>query len=489
MLRFNFLLTCLVVAAAGVCAADQPRLIVMTDIGHDPDDEQQIVHLLVCANEVEIEGLIPTTGRFFRPNPTDSTKWLMPHLLHGIIDGYAVVHSNLQVHATGWPAPAHLRDIVANGQTGNGMSDVGKGRWSRGARLVTSAVLKPDPRPLHIIMNGGANTLAQALFEYRAAHTPEEVAAYVAKLRVFDNQGQDEAGAWICREFPDLHYIRGIAQTRAFGGPANNNLGPHVWTPYAYNPDGQDAWVQEHVRTGHGALGAAHPTRRVGIIHFLGGGGTVPWLRLVSPGLTDPDQPSWGGWTGRYHADKQLNVPSAFAIVRPDEEQFRPYAAYTDQGITERWRDPAAGHAYEGDYVPVWRWRQAIWNDFQARMDWCVQPFDKANHHPRAALNTDTTDAILKLSAKPGDVLKFTAAGSTDPDGDGLRYSWWFYPEAGRQPYGRGLPIENPTEREITVTVPADAAGRELHLILEVWDQSSIVPLVDYRRAVITVPQ
>lgn len=469
-------------------AADtRPRLIVMTDIGHDPDDEQQIVHLLACANEVEIEGLIPTTGRFFRPNPTDSTKWLMPHLLHAHIDGYAQVYPNLQLHARGWPTPQHLRDVVANGNTGNGMSDVGEGRWSRGARLVTAAVLKPDPRPLHIVLNGGANTLAQSLFEYRAAHSPAEVAAFVAKLRVFDNQGQDEAGAWICHEFPAIHWIRGTAQTRAFGGPSNENLGPHVWQPHAYSPDGQDSWAHEHIRANHGALGATHPTRRVGIIHFFGGGGTVPWLRLVAPGLSDLDDPASGGWSGRYFPEKKLNVLSPFSVVQPDEKRYFPFGTYTDDGLTETWSDPADGKNYDGPFAPVWRWRTAMWNDLRARMDWCVQPYAKANHHPRAALNGDTTDAILRLTARPGDTLSFSARGSTDPDGDALRFVWWVYAEAGRRPYGRALPIADATAETISLTVPADAGGRELHLILEVWDRSAIVPLVDYRRAVIAV--
>jgi len=68
-----------------------------------------------------------------------------------------------------------------------------------------------------------------------------------------------------------------------------------------------------------------------------------------------------------------------------------------------------------------------------------------------------------------------------------VRYSWWIYPEAGRKPYGRSLEIKNSTAAEVSFPVPADAAGKELHLILEVWDQSAIVPLVDYRRAVIAV--
>ncbi|MEO6245981.1 MAG: nucleoside hydrolase-like domain-containing protein [Opitutaceae bacterium] len=468
-------------------AADRPRLIVMTDIGHDPDDEQQIVHLLACANEVEIEGLITTTGRFFRPNPTDSTKWLMPHLLHVHIDGYAQVYPNLQLHASGWPTPQHLHDLVANGNTGNGMSDVGEGRWSRGARLVTAAVLKPDQRPLHIILNGGANTLAQSLFEYRAAHTAAEVSAFVAKLRVFDNQAQDEAGAWILHEFTAIHWIRGTAQTRAFGGPANNNLGPHFWKPYAYTPDGQDEWAREHVRTNHGALGATHPVRRVGIIHFLGGGGTAPWLRLVSPGLSDLDDPASGGWSGRYYPDKKPNVLSPFSIVNADEKKYFPFKAYTDEGLTERWTDLTDGKNYDGPFAPVWRWRTAMWRDLQARMDWCVQPHAKANHHPRATLNGDATPAILRLTARTGETLAFTAAGSTDPDHDALSYSWWFYTEAGARPYGQPLPIADAAAENISVAIPADAAGRELHLILEVRDQNPIVPLTRYRRAVITV--
>ena len=86
-----------------------------------------------------------------------------------------------------------------------------------------------------------------------------------------------------------------------------------------------------------------------------------------------------------------------------------------------------------------------------------------------------------------GTSMEFDASASTDPDGDDLQYRWWIYPEAGKRPYGKELPIPNATEANIQFTIPADAAGKELHLILEVWDESTIISLVDYRRAVIQI--
>jgi uncharacterized membrane protein len=42
--------------------ADKPRLIVLTDIGGDPDDQQSMVRLMVYANEFDIEGLIASAS-------------------------------------------------------------------------------------------------------------------------------------------------------------------------------------------------------------------------------------------------------------------------------------------------------------------------------------------------------------------------------------------------------------------------------------------
>jgi len=124
---------------------------------------------------------------------------------------------------------------------------------------------------------------------------------------VFENGSQDNAGAWICHEFPDIHWIRSNYQTYCYGGPAGDGaadnhgraqeLGPHTWQPYAYSSVGQHQWALEHIKGNHGPLGALWPIRQFqnGNLSFLEGGGTVPWLSLLNKGMFSSDQ--WGNIT------------------------------------------------------------------------------------------------------------------------------------------------------------------------------------------------
>jgi hypothetical protein len=294
---------------AGAEAA-KPRLVVLADMGNEPDEMQQMAHMLICSNTFEVEGLIAVTGKYMRPEDKNPYRRVThPELFHELIDAYAKVVDNLKKHATGWPEPDALRRVVTAGQAGYGIGDVGAGKSSAGSKLIIDVVTRKDARPVWIVVNAGSNTLAQALVDYRAGHTAKEVDAFVAKMRVFENGAQDNAGAWIASEFPKIHWIRSNYQTYAYGGPGGTDgdvskgLGPHFWKPYEYSVEGQNEWLKENVMKGHGALGDVFPERRFGFQHgrglgFMEGGGTVPWMGLVNGGLFDIEQPSWGDGAG-----------------------------------------------------------------------------------------------------------------------------------------------------------------------------------------------
>ena len=116
----------------------------------------------------------------------------------------------------------------------------------------------------------------------------------------------------------------------------------------------------------------------------------------------------------------------------------------------------------------VWRWRPAFQADFAARMEWCVRPVKEANHPPVPVVNKDTTGAVAEVKARSGDVVRLSAAGSTDPDGDKLSFHWFVYPEVGT--YGRDTTVTDGDSESSTLTIPADAGGKSIHVSLAVTD-------------------
>jgi hypothetical protein len=46
---------------------ERPRLMVLADMGNEPDEEQQMAHMLVCCNAFDLEALIAITGKYLRP--------------------------------------------------------------------------------------------------------------------------------------------------------------------------------------------------------------------------------------------------------------------------------------------------------------------------------------------------------------------------------------------------------------------------------------
>ncbi len=477
--------------AAAPRLPEKPRLIILADMGNEPDEEQQMVHMLMYANEFELEGLLAVTGKFLSPSHKNPKKQkVRPDLFHKLIDGYAKVVGNLRQHAKGWPSPERLHSITAPGQPGYGIADAGQGKSSPGSRLLVRALERDDPRRLHVVVNAGSNTLAQALLDFQAKHSSEELAAALARLQVYENGAQDNAGAWICHRFPEIEWLRSNYQTYAYGGPSwearpgdPESIGPNAWQPHPTDADGQHAWAKEHVQTGHGPLGALYPDRRFGKrLAFLEGGGTTPWIGLANRGLYDPDHPGWGGWGGRFGTTRQKDVWSRHASVKKDEADCAPFSVFVPAADT--WTDPQTGDKRTSLYAPVWRWRQAMYNDLRCRMDWCVNPYGEANHNPIAAVAGDQTDRILRLKVEPGPHT-LDASASNDPDGDALDFRWFLYAEAGT--FTGDVPLERSSQAKAAVRVPEAARGKQIHVILQVRDRSEIAPMYDYRRIVLDV--
>jgi hypothetical protein len=486
--------------ASRLCAAeDNHRMILITDLVGEQDDSQMIVRLLMYANELDIEGLIAVSiSEPWYPARAPSEPHRIgvhPEELVKAINAYAAVRPNLLKHAAGWPTAPYLMSKVGAGPYGYGMAAVGDGQSTPGTRLIVQAVEKPDPRPIYVCITGGANPLAQALWDYRKTHPPEQVRAFVAKIRVYDDYGQDDAGAWICHNFPEISWIRSLNQVFGVMGPGPPHMPPgrlptdrepYVWQPYPPTDEGQHLWTQEHVQRDHGPLGALYPDRvgRDGRFRYLEGGNTATWLGLVNKGLYDPEHITWGGWGGRFQ-DRKMQIPAGQDRVRygEGEKPYEPFAMYPE--ASDRWTNPETGKTYDDVWTPIQRWRRAFENDFQARMDWCVKDFKDANHNPLAAFNGDLSRTIVTLTANPGQLLTLDASASKDPDDDALGFRWFPYPEAGT--YGGGIAIQHADQSVAQVAIPEAAAGSQIHVILEVRDNNPVVPLFAYRRIVITV--
>lgn len=267
------------------------RVVVMTDIANEPDDQMSMVRFLVYANHFDIEGLVATTSTWMRNR-------VRPDVIATLLDAYAQVQPNLARHEPGFPEAEALRAVVASGQPSFGMAAVGLDKRSEGADLILRAAESADERPLWVLAWGGANTLAQALVQARATRTPEQLAALVAHLRVYAISDQDDAGPWIRREFPLLHYVVRPSP------PNGEEYYMATWTgisgdrfyrnaPGADFSTFEDTWIDRQIRS-KGPLGALYPYPCC--IHE---GDTPSFLGLIDNGLASAVSPGYGGWGGR----------------------------------------------------------------------------------------------------------------------------------------------------------------------------------------------
>ncbi|HEX5104571.1 MAG TPA: nucleoside hydrolase-like domain-containing protein [Pirellulaceae bacterium] len=423
--------------AIQVHAADRLRLIVETDAGGDPDDEQSLVRFLLYTNEWNVEGIIANRPKA-REGENKNTERTGLGIVRRQIKAYGECYGKLGQHDQRFPQPEDLLQRAVAGY-----DDV-----DDGVKLVIEAVDRDDPRPVWFLNwgtdNGAAEScLKRALDRVLAERGKEGYARFKRKLRLASDDQFDEHTTKLEPPFP--------LWVDTFRPPRDGKRWYHRFSKLTREADGFD--IERDVRTGHGPLGALYPSNTT---HRQKEGDSPTFIYLIPTGLSDPEHPTWGGWPGRYGPH--------------DEHPGKPYywANLEDawQGKTNR------------DNTLL-RWAAAIQNDFAARMDWCVRDFADANHPPQPKVAGE-----LVRSMKPGERITLDALATTDPDGDPLDFAWFFYPEStgytGELPKIDGSDASRPSfvapARPATAKEPA-----ELHLILAVTDRGE-PPLTRYAR-------
>jgi hypothetical protein len=463
---FLFVLT-LVLSVSSVLA-QKPRVIVFTDIENEPDDAMSMVRFLTYSNQWDVEGLIATTS-VHQKNKVAAWR------IREIVEAYGKVRDNLEKHESGFPRAEYLLSIIKEGTTDYGMTAVGKGHDSPGSELIIKAVDRDDPRPVWVPVWGGPNVLAQALWKVKATRSAAALNKFVLKLRVYTISDQDDSGPWIRKTFPDLFYIAspgfhalgGYHHATWTGISGDNFHGRFAGADFSIvdNP-----WLDQNVRN-KGLLGAQHPHTK-----FMMEGDTPSFFNLINNGLSDPEHPDWGGWGGRYEF---YTPPFRKWHLEKETRPFWTDAEDEVLGIDAKW--------HTSNKATIWRWRSAYQNDFAARMDWTIKPYNEANHPPVPKVNHPN-----RLTAKAGERLDLSAEGSTDPDGNSLNYEWFYYGEPGTFTLstartGTPLKIEDANKEKAWFTVPArfGKAGT-MHIILAVTDTGKPT-LTRYQRVIITI--
>ena len=135
-------------AESGALDGHRYRVLVSTDIGGtDPDDFQSMVHLLVYADCLDIEGLVSSP---YGPGRKE-------HILE-VIDCYENDYGNLKTYSDQYPTPDALRAITKQGETERAPY-AGVRRSTEGSRWIAECARRRDRRPLYVLVWGGIEDL------------------------------------------------------------------------------------------------------------------------------------------------------------------------------------------------------------------------------------------------------------------------------------------------------------------------------------------
>lgn len=447
-----------------------PRVVVMTDA--EVDDRCSMVHFLLYTDQMEVAAIIQSNSCFQR-HGWSSEPWLAAQL-----DAYEQVYPNLIVHSPGYPTPAYLRSVVYvgdenpdhPGHDGSIVNELLPGYrdlidpsdWADtpGSDRIVELLTDDDPRPVFMQAWGGMNTAARALYKIQTQY-PDKYEAACQKAVIYGIWYQDGGGTYIERYHPGVTLL----------------LNHHFFGSWDYGTmTSSDNIVREYLHNGQNPLGAFYCQP------FISEGDTPSFLYSLHNGLRSYEDPTYGGWGGRF---------------------------YQVAGFDHVYRDTGSGELRE--------WMESAMHDFEARLTWCITPkYEDANHAPKI-----TVDGPLDRTVHSGDTLILSATivdddqvnvddlwklygdvwGQAGKSKESIRQELAEHPEAASRYNG-----VNPTWYQyaggtyagkvdllftkegniVKIVAPQVTRTETFHVILEVSDRA-VPRLYSYRRFIITV--
>jgi hypothetical protein len=425
---------------------DKPRVIVLTDIESEPDDAMSLGWFLLYSNQFDVEVLVATTSVHQRNKIAD---WQIKEIL----EAYQKVQPNLLEYESEYPSYDELLSI---GKPVYGLNDVGDDKDSEGSDWIIEALKRDDPRPVWITVWGGANCLSQALHKIQRTETIETAQKLYDKLRFYTISDQGNSGPWIHENFPSIFYIVSpriwkdnhdgyfYATWAGISGDLHHNLASGADTKIIDN-----GWVDENIQQNHGPLSEQYPD-----IEYLMEGNSPSFSYLINNGLNNLEKPNHGGWSGRY----ELYQPFTQRCFSSPET----HPIWTNTIDKVMGND---GKFYANNQATIWRWREHFQNDFAARIDWTIQPVEKANHPP--VVNTK----LMREAYQSNEVISINAGISINPGNDELTFKWFQYQEAGSSTLLLDIKSKNASETE--VKLPNMNKAESFHLMLQITDSGT----------------
>lgn len=503
---------------------NKPRTIVTCD--PELDDNNSMIRFLLHATDFHIDGLVYTSSRFhWRGDGKGTTQFIegseYDHLglgpqtswrwspderfINDILDAYKQCYANLKVHDPGYPTPEYLKSVTVYGNC-NFEGDYSED--TDGSNLIKKNILDEKSGALFLQAWGGSSTIAAALrsIEDDYKTTPQWEAVYKKvcdKIVLCLSGDQDNAyNKYIAVNWPDVY----VQNVRGGMGRYDNSSYDYLTSP---------EWTAENMRVGPiGALvrcwgdgkqmvpgdvmdvigpykgESVEELANMGYIVWrspepigtlYGDGDSGCFYNLIDNGLRAWEDPSWGGWAGRWDPKSgtpRSGHPSYMAMdimmlhnmVVKAAKEGKPLdmaSLFGFGGNTNAEED----HTFPNMY-PERNLAEA------ARMHWSVTPkYEDANHYP-------VLTGPISISAKPGEEIKINAT-ATDPDCDQIDIKWWYFPVGTYE--GGNLSVGAPASAQTTFTVAEDAkSGDTIHLVLQAIDHGKPA-LTKYLRTVVTV--